>query len=235
MELFIAARGWDHPSWSVSYYPEDLPEDWQLSFYSNEFRAAVVPASEWIDIDPVEIERWIDDAHEEFMFFLEVEDPLADWGKIAERTSYMGGQLGGFLFRPEEVDADLAIISTSLTSATKIAPVCLLLPDDVELSQVGRSLLDEHAVECCWNVGQGEPGWTGSQLGSQLAVARVTGNKTFTAREWREIIETCIQYGNIQHTAGTRRVLLMIDSEEPRISDLRTATIIGDMLVMPVA
>lgn len=232
MELIVAARGWNYSSWYGNYYPDDLPEDWRLSYYSNEFRAVVVPASEWLEVDPVEIERWVDDTHEDFVFFLEVEDPLANWQEIAERTSYMSDQLGGFLLRPVKVDTDLAIISTSLTSAVNIAPVSLLLPPDMELSQAGRGLLKELAIESCWNVGQGKPGWNEMHLDSRLAITRVTGNKSFTARDWREIIETCLTYGDLQHNSEARRMLLMIDSEEPSIDDLRTATMIGDMLTM---
>lgn len=234
MELFVAARSWAHPSWLGSYYPDDLPDDWQLSFYSNEFRAIVIPASEWIGTDPVEIERWIDDTHEEFIFFLEVEDPLTDWHDVNERTSCLGNQLGGFLLRPREADADLSILAASLASATRLAPVSLILPGQLELSQAGKDLLNEYKVECCWTVGEGEPDWTSSQIDSVLAVARVIGNKTFTAREWREIIETCIQYGAIQHNNETCRLLLIIDNENPQMNDLRTAMMIGEMLSMPV-
>lgn len=234
IELFVAARGWAHSSWVGNYYPDDLPDDWQLAFYSNEFRAIVVPASEWIEADPVKFERWVDDTHEDFLFYLEVEDPLTDWQNVKERTSCLGNQLGGFLLRPREADADLSIISGSLASATRLAPVSLILPGQLELSQTAKELLNEYKVECCWTVGEGEPGWASSQLDSVLAIARVVGNKTFTAREWREIIETCIQYGTIHHKTETRRLLLMIDSENPQMNDLRTATMIGDMLSMPM-
>lgn len=234
LELFVAARDWIHPSWRGNFYPDDLPDDWQLLYYSNEFRATVVPESRWINTDPVEIERWIDDTSREFLFFLEIEDSMTDWQEVRERTFSMRDQLGGFLFRPPKVDADLSIISPGLASATKLAPVSLLLPDQLELTPAGKELLKEFKVECCWTVGEGEPGWTDFQLDSELATARVVGNKTFTAREWREIIETCVRYGAIQHQAETRRVLLMIDSDEPQIQDLRTAMVIGDMLSMAI-
>jgi hypothetical protein len=205
-----------------------------LSYYSNEFRATVVPESEWISKDPQVIERWIDDTPEEFLFYLEIENPLTDWQEVSQATGNMTGQLGGFLFRPAKLDADLSIISTSLASATKLAPVCLLLPDKLELTQAGKELLKEHNIECCWTVGNGVPAWKDSQMGSELVIARVVGNKSFTAREWREIIETCVQYGAIQSHARARRVLLMMDRDEPQIQDLRTAMVIGDMLSMAV-
>lgn len=230
MELIVTVRGWNHSSWYGSFYPDDLPEDWRLSFFSNEFRAIVVPASEWIDVDPVEIERWVDDTHEEFVFFLEVEDHITNWHKIEEQTRFIGEQMGGFLFRPVELDSDLALISSNLSTAAKIAPVSLLLPSDMELSQKGQGLLKELAIELCWEVGQGEPGWAGKKLDSRLAIARVTGNKSFTARELREIIETCLAYGDSKQESAAAIMLLLIESDEPLVTDLRTATMIGDML-----
>ena len=234
LELLVAARGWVHSSWHGNFYPDDLPDDWRLSYYSNEFRATVVPESDWMNKHPSEIEHWVDDTPEEFLFFLEIENPLIDWQEVSQIAANMTDQLGGFLFRPAKLDADLSIINNSLTSAIKLAPVSLLLPGKLELTQAGKELLKELKIECCWTVGEGVPAWAGSQLGSELIITRVVGNKTFTAREWREIIETCVQYGASQTYAGIRRVLLMMDRDEPQIEDLRTATVIGDMLSMTV-
>jgi len=36
-ELVVGARGWEHAQWLETYYPDDLPEDWQLDYYANEF------------------------------------------------------------------------------------------------------------------------------------------------------------------------------------------------------
>ncbi len=46
--LTIGAESWLHKSWQGSFYPEDLPEDWQLEFYSNQFYCVLVPEVEWM-------------------------------------------------------------------------------------------------------------------------------------------------------------------------------------------
>lgn len=235
LELLVATRGWSHSSWFGSYYPDDLPDDWQLSFYANEFRAIVVPAFEWTETDPVELERWIDDTNEDFLFYLEVEDPLTDWQAVRKRTRCLGNQLGGFLFRPHKVDADLSIYAASLDSATQLAPVSFILPGSQKLNKAGRALLKKYNVECGWNVGEGEPGWMHSEVESDLALARVDGNKTFTAREWREIIEVCVRYGANHKNTDARRLLVLIDRDNPQINELRMASMIGDMLSLPQA
>ncbi|HEC20051.1 MAG TPA: DUF72 domain-containing protein [Gammaproteobacteria bacterium] len=226
-EIIVAARGWSYDNWLDNFYPDDLPEDWQLAYYSNEFRAVVVPARELAALDALEVERWVEDTPGEFEFYLEVEDLLIDWDAFVETVKPLGGQLRGILLRPVEVDEDLAMIASSLDAATSQAPVCVLLPEDVGPSQAGRDLLQQHGVELCWNADEGEPGWRGGGF----TVARVTGNKHYTPREWRETIEACLRCEN---TSGDkRRVLLMVEQERPDPDALRAAMMIGDMLVIP--
>ena len=228
-EIIVTARGWSYPSWHGTFYPDDLPEDWQLSYYGNEFSAVVVPASEWVGIDPVEIERWVEDVPEGFLFYLEIEDPLTDWEQTAKILKPLGDQLGGFLLRPMEVDADLAIISPNIASASQLAPVSVLLPDGVEPNTAGKKMLKQFGVQCSWNVGEGKPGWMDSDYDSQLVVVCIAGNKNFTARQWRETIETSMDKSAVKD----RTVLMVIDSEKPKISDLRTAMMIGEMMAVP--
>ena len=230
-EIFVAARGWSHSSWYGNFYPDDLPEDWQLSYYSNEFSAVVVPASEWVGLDYVELERWVEDIPEGFHFYLEIEDLLTDWEQTAGLLKPLGDQLGGILLRPLDVDADLATISASIAAASRLAPVSVLLPDGVEPDKAGKSLLKEYGVQCGWNVGDGRPGWMEADYDSPLVVVRVEGNKNFTARQWRETIETSLRKGAIKnHT-----ILMVVDSDEPKINDLRTAMMIGEMMVVPTS
>lgn len=235
-DIIVAAYGCSHSGWTESFYPEDLPEDWQLSFYSNEFRAVMVPASAWSGEDSLEVERWAEDANEDFVFYLEVVSLQTDWAKLAGAVKLLGKQLGGILLRPVEVDADLAMIASCLDAAVAIAPVCVLLPEKMELSEIGNSLLIERKASLCWNVGEGQPSWT--QGG--FAVARVAGtiaagtnaiDTSYTPRQWREIIEKCLQC-DIED-GQKRQVLLLVDQDSPDVDALRTAVMIGDMLVVP--
>jgi hypothetical protein len=227
-EIVVSARGWSHSSWDGIFYPDDLPEDWRLSYYSNEFSAVVVPASDWVDLDTVEIERWTEDVPEEFLFYLEVEDPLTDWEKTTEVIKPLGSQLGGFLLRPMEVDPGLAMVSSNITGASQLAPVSVLLPEGRELDANGKKILKQYGVQCSWNVGEGKPGWVGSDYDSQLVVACVAGNKNFTARQWRETIETSMN----KTIEKNQTILMVVDSENPKINDLRTAMMIGELMAV---
>ncbi len=230
-DIIVAAYGWQHPGWCGGFYPEDLPEDWQLSFYSNEFRAVVVPASAWTGDDPLDAERWVEDVSEEFVFYLEVVDVLADWAKIAEATEPFGEQLAGILLRPAELDADLAMIAGSLDAAVALAPTCLLLPERMELSELGSSLLNQCGVSLCWNGGEAEPTWSLGGFAVVCVTGTITDNTAYTPRQWREIIESCLRCkieGELK-----RSVLLMVEQESLDLDSLRDAMMIGDMLAIP--
>jgi hypothetical protein len=224
-EFAVATYGWSHPSWNGEFYPDDLPEDWRLAFYSNEFRAVVVPLSVWSGLDPVEVERWVEDTPEEFVFYLEVDDLLLDWRQFAEAVKPLGPQLGGIILRPTKVDADLGLMATSINSSTSLAPVSLLLPNNMELSITGKNLLKESGVELCWSINEKSSGKEPDWHGKGLAVAHLSGNLNYTPRLWRETIETCLRCG-----AANKSILVMIENDAPDIESLRTAMMIGDML-----
>jgi uncharacterized protein YecE (DUF72 family) len=69
--LDIAAYGWQSESWQ-GFYPADLPDDWRLDFYSNEFRSIVVPAEIWQGITPDMVSDWHDAVHNQFRFYFDV-------------------------------------------------------------------------------------------------------------------------------------------------------------------
>jgi hypothetical protein len=236
-EIHVAARGWSHPLWQGDFYPDGLPEDWRLSYYSNEFRAVVVPAVEWVGLGSVELERWVEDVPDNFLFYLEVEDLVANWNQIEEITRPLGEQLGGFILRPRETDADLSMLSATIAAATQLAHVSILLPDGVVPSPSGRTLLNQYAIQCVWNAGDGRPDWVTATYDPKFVVVRVVGNNTFTARQWRETIEISMQKaknnGDPRAYDGNQIILLVFDSEKPNINEMRTAAMIGELLEMP--
>ncbi len=73
--LLLGFSGW--PLRWPDYFPEDLPEDWQLAYYSNDADALVLSADELHAIDTEDLEEWCDDLPEYFRFYLKV-DALAD-------------------------------------------------------------------------------------------------------------------------------------------------------------
>lgn len=95
--MFIAAYGWDHAGWSGAFYPDDLPPEWRLIYYANEFRAVVVPAALWQQTDAATAARWAADTAEGFCFLLEAADtapPAALRDALADRYGGVAGAGG---------------------------------------------------------------------------------------------------------------------------------------------
>ena len=97
----VGARGWDHPDWVGSLYPADLPSDWRLAYYANEFSVVVVEEGDWLAGEDLSGLGWADDVPDEFRFFLELELATAvkyERGCLVDRANTTLGHLfGGFL------------------------------------------------------------------------------------------------------------------------------------------
>lgn len=219
--LVVAARGWRHPAWRTDYYPEDLPQDWQLAFYSNEFRAVVVPAEYWSTVDAVEIVRWQEDTDDDFRFFLEVTDLRTGWEAFSALVSPLAGQIGGVLLHPTHCDADLSQLELSLQRARQLGPVAVILPPGLDVSPLGRQLLDDANVNLHWPVGEGQPRWSAGPL----ALATANGLAR-TPREWRTVVEHCLSFG----VDSDDVVLMMAGEGAPDVETLRVTTVIADLL-----
>lgn len=71
LNIQLGAYGWQHAHWLNHFYPEDLPEDWQLPYYSNEFNSVLVPAAYWQTHAIDDCVEWMGNVHANFRFFVE--------------------------------------------------------------------------------------------------------------------------------------------------------------------
>ena len=97
----IGAWGWQHVGWGKDvFYPDDLPEDWQLSYYANEFDMVVVPANYWLQQGDAESD-WLDDVEDDFVFYIDWPfqqlTSLQDYELCAEGCRQLGEQLEAVL------------------------------------------------------------------------------------------------------------------------------------------
>lgn len=71
--VLVGIKGWQYENWQGQYYPEDLPEDWQLDFYSNQFYCTLIPQNQWLNWTEEDIEEIAETLEgESFYFTLEV-------------------------------------------------------------------------------------------------------------------------------------------------------------------
>jgi hypothetical protein len=66
----IAPLGWSGLSDADTFYPDDLPGDWQLTYFANAFGAVLLPVEQWTAAGP-DAAAWRDDVHGGFRFYLE--------------------------------------------------------------------------------------------------------------------------------------------------------------------
>lgn len=98
--LTLAAYGWSPANWSQVFYPDDLPPDWRLAYYANEFKRVLLPASGWVS--PVaQAASWVAEVGQDFSFYLELTPGLVHsghWGQVQEAVEHhLGAQLAGLL------------------------------------------------------------------------------------------------------------------------------------------
>jgi hypothetical protein len=72
--VLVGASGWQHPAWQGGFYPDDLPGDWLLSYYSTQFQAVYLPAAVWQTASKATWAQWLHDTRDGFYFVLEPGD-----------------------------------------------------------------------------------------------------------------------------------------------------------------
>ena len=110
--VYSGTIGWEPDSFPSGFYPEDLPEDWRLSFYNTQFRCVYLPFHVWHKATAEMVNTWLNECDAEFCFVLGL--PEAGNTGIDERVKQFGrrGRL--------EDRANLAWV-TSQTSLRELA------------------------------------------------------------------------------------------------------------------
>lgn len=118
-ELLIGTVGWQHKEWIGGFYPDDLPEDWCLGYYSNRLRAVLVPVSTWSN-DKEDLQDWPEDIYPEFRMVLEwqpgKENPQEDARKLIERTKPIASNVDAFLIMIGGVVSDKILQAMEILS-----------------------------------------------------------------------------------------------------------------------
>jgi hypothetical protein len=72
--VLVGAAGWQHPAWRGRFYPDDMPDDWMLSYYNTQFQAVYLPATVWQAASEATWAQWLYDTRDGFFFVLEPGD-----------------------------------------------------------------------------------------------------------------------------------------------------------------
>lgn len=93
------------------FYPEDIPEEWQLTWLANHAMAVVISPEHWLNVSEHQVRDWVAQTQENFWFYLlcDTEDQLASARTVA---GYFPQQCGGIVTRfvPQTALHDVAVL-----------------------------------------------------------------------------------------------------------------------------
>jgi len=203
--LETGSVGWRHEGWDDSYYPDGLPEDWQLEFYTHLFRVLALPSDDWMTASTEEVEQWLEDGGDECSFFLMIDSP--DWGtQQAEKLAHAGALLSGSLLGIVVMQDQVRLSDSMLSELSKHFKV--FIDSDAPVS--------DDVFSVCWRP---------DRKTEHSVVGMLTANQSNNTRQLRGYIESFLQ-----QAGEDRELYLLFSGEPPVIKAMQDAQVIGQML-----
>lgn len=224
MNLYLAARHWNHEAWSGGFFPADMPEDWRLAYYRNAFQAVVIPRETWDGASEQDAGGWSEDAGEGFAFFLEwavPDPPVPELAGDAERLVAIVRALGdGFrgLLVPVAAGADPSGLDVLIEVLPPGCPICVLAAAAPEAEALAPRLKGKGPT-LAWEDDEGLPRW----LGDGPAAVRWRGAAAELPR-LRTVIEVLLR------AQGNGDAVLMFEGTPPDVETMRAAATIVELL-----
>jgi len=162
-DLLIGTRDWQNTVWSRKFYPDNLPDDWRFCFYSNQFRALLIPGMVWESVTTEDINTWIEDSDDEFKVVCELPATFSEiitipelqdsWNSFQENSAPLINQMAVYLWSPSAKQCQQNdFMSAALEIFSQVKPVSLLLTgkqaENLQISGTRASL--------CWTVADSE-------------------------------------------------------------------------------
>lgn len=141
--VHVGSNGWLHPGWDERFYPEDIPPDWKLSYYANEFSATVVPQSIWYE-QADDFAEMAEDLDDEFALYFQLKDLAPSLDDLRANKTQYAGNFRGYLvdFHDKAFSAEPASLFGELSEAI-ILPVDELV-DEVSVGEASNSMASLH-------------------------------------------------------------------------------------------
>lgn len=96
----VGACGWLRPGWQGAFYPDDLPDDWRLDYYANQFNAVLAGAEHWRPGRGYPVAQWRESIEAPFRLYLAAPDEDvfgqdAQWRRFCDQLDALRGVLAG--------------------------------------------------------------------------------------------------------------------------------------------
>lgn len=219
--VLIGACGWRHSEWTGEFYPDDLPEDWQLGYYGNEYQVVMVPADYWTT-NPDTYEQWLEESDDSLRM-------ICEWPSDAsqEQQKYAMQGIHALSDRVLAVLIPLQsrVVEEELAIYKELAdryPLCF----DVVTEQRDKLLawladnFDGQDIGICWH---GEPTFKQDLSRGSVSITRIEGE--IDLKIMRGMLETILTESQVN-----RHMILIVDGEPPSMQTMTNAGIILDLL-----
>ncbi|MCF7985175.1 MAG: hypothetical protein K9L70_12290 [Thiohalocapsa sp.] len=151
----VAPACWLDLADAGQFYPEDLPPDWRLTYFANEFHAAFAPAAAWSTLSQQTLADWRADVHAGFRFYLQLPlDADADAGPRAVEA--LGATLAAFVAPVDTAEAAEPVpgataqllVPASATPAARAAGSAIFCPPSLNADLRGaRAWLEQQIAQ----------------------------------------------------------------------------------------
>lgn len=221
--VLMGACGWNHQAWLNDFYSEDLPEDWQLGFYSNEFPVVYVPAADWLDV--TDLSEWTEDVSDSFRFILEISGEVLNdelrFSAALEKVKTLDDFCLGLVFQlTPSICNNTDLFQQRVDLAQAIAPVCVEMRGITLTDELNSILLKQNISE----VWDGESDEKENFKRGSLAISHVSGDELDMA-SLRKVIEHCLSVSSEDCIS-----VLCLDGAPPSLEMLRSADVILNLL-----
>lgn len=221
--VLIGACGWNHQAWLNDFYSEDLPEDWLLGYYSNEFPVVYVPAADWLNT--VDTSEWTEDVSDSFRFIFEIPDNVLDneqqFLSALEKVKTLDDFCLGLVLKlSPSICSDTNLFEKRLNAAQSVVPVCIDAKG-IELTEKLNNILSKENISKVWH---GESEEMGSFQCGSLAITQILSGELDMA-SLRKAVEHCLSASSEDCTS-----VLCLDGNPPSLELLRNADIILNLL-----
>lgn len=224
--ILIGANGWLHPAWLAQFYPDDLPDDWQLGYYSNEFQIVLLPAAYWQSI-AAEIEDWLEDSSDDLRIVCEVpaemlqqsiDGAVNDINEFIAGLAILGEHCIGLLLPVADGQPGLDEIVSQLDSRL---PLCLETVSGAsdETHKAIQKVCEQQKMGLCWH---GDGTAAGLRYG-QLAITKINA-QGMDLHQLRHVVETILET-----TTQAQTSILIIDGDPPDLEAIRHTGVILDL------
>lgn len=224
--VLIGACGWQHNDWSGEFYPDDLPEEWQLGYYGNEYQVVLVPADYWA-AGPDSFRDWLDESDDSLKMICEFppQDAAAEQFEQARQGIRTLAERVLAVLIP--VDAEFTDMQLGIyKELAKAHPLCFDLASNLKSAK--REFLSELLADklagvdygVCWHANLQD-----KQILSLGSVSVTRIQNEVEPKELRTVLEAILGESNAE-----RSMVFLVDGQPPSLQLLTNAGIILDLL-----